>query len=59
MNLRVSGRRAGSRVDVVTAKVAAPFQCVLDGQIRKILTAEGNNLALRDVPGQLVLTGRG
>lgn len=57
MHLRVALRRARGRVDVVTAEVAAVLQGLGDGQVGKVLAAEGDDLALSDEAGELVLAG--
>lgn len=57
MHLRVALGRARGRVDVVTAEVAAVLQSLGDGQVGKVLAAEGDDLALGDEAGKLVLAG--
>lgn len=50
---------AGGRVDVVASKVAAEVEGIFDGEIRKVLIAECDDLALGDEEGELVLAGGG
>lgn len=57
VNLGMSGRRATGRVDVVTAKVATKFEGLFDGQVGKVLGAEGDDLALGHEARELVLAG--
>lgn len=59
VDLRVAGGRAGCGVDVVAAKVAAELEGVGDGEVGKVLLAEGDDLALGDEAGELVLAGVG
>lgn len=54
----VLGRTRG-RVDVVAAKVGAVVEGLVDGQVGKVLVAEGDDLALGDEAGELVLAGVG
>lgn len=49
--------RPGRRVDVVPAKVAAELEGPFDGQVGKVLVAEGDHLALGDEQGELVFAG--
>lgn len=55
VNLGMVFGGAGRRVDVVTAKVLAILQRVLDGDIGKVLAAERHDLALRNEACELVL----
>ena len=59
VNLGVSLRRARGRVDVVAAEVGAVVEGLLDGQVGKVLVPEGDDLALGDEAGELVLAGVG
>ena len=55
--LRVSLGRSRCRVDVMTAKVATVLEGISNGEVGKILAAEGDNLALGDEAGELILAG--
>lgn len=55
VDFRVSLRGARSRVDVVAAKVLAVLEGVGDGQVGKVLAAEGHDLALSNEASELVL----
>lgn len=57
VDLRVVRGRARGRVDVVPAKVAAVLEGLVDGQVGKVLVPEGDDLALGDEAGELVLAG--
>lgn len=59
VNLGVSLWRARGGVDMVTAKVASKLESLGDGKVGKVLVSEGHDLALGDVPGELVLAGFG
>lgn len=51
--------RAGGWVDVVAAEVFTVLECLVDGEISEILVAEGNDFALGDETGKLVLASVG
>lgn len=57
VNLGIPFGGSRGRVDVVAAKVLAKLEGVGDGEVGKVLLAEGDNLALGDVAGELVLAG--
>lgn len=59
VNLGMALGSARRGVDVLAAKVRAVLQRVGDRQVRKVLVAEGNDLALGHVQRQLVLAGVG
>lgn len=59
VNLRVAGGGAGCGVDVVAAEVAAEVEGLADGQVGEVLLAEGDDLALGDEAGELVLASLG
>lgn len=42
-------------MDVVSAKIAAPFQGLVDWEVCQILVTESHDLALGDVQRQLIL----
>jgi hypothetical protein len=48
---------AGCWVDVVSAKVATKSDCLLHGDIGKVLVAEDEDFALGSEEGELVLAG--
>lgn len=55
VDLRVALGGARGRVDVVAAKVLGVLEGVGDGEVGKVLVAEGDDLAGGDVVGELVL----
>lgn len=57
VDLRVRLRGAGRWVDVMTSKVATVGEGILDGQVGKVLASEGNDPALGDEAGELILAG--
>lgn len=59
MNLGVASRGARGRVNVVSAKVATELESLVDGQVGKVLVAEGNDLALSNESSELVLASVG
>jgi hypothetical protein len=46
-------------MNMVTTKVASKLESFGDGKVGEILVSEGNDLALSDVTGELVLAGFG
>ena len=57
VDLGVSLRGARCRVNVVTPKVAAILEGLGDGQVREVLAAECDHLALGYEQGELILAG--
>lgn len=55
LDFGVAGWRARGRMDVVATKVGAVLESFGDGEVGKVLVPEGNDLALRNVEGELVL----
>ncbi len=55
VNLGVTLWGTGGLVDVMTAKVATEFESLIDGEVRKVLVAECNDLPLGNEQGELVL----
>jgi hypothetical protein len=59
VDLRVSLGSTAGRVDVVAAEIAPEIKRFLYGQVGKVLVSEGNDFALSDKQGELVLAGCG
>jgi hypothetical protein len=57
MDFWVSLGRPGGRMDVMTAKVATVLEGVSNGEVSKVLAAEGDDLALGDEAGELIFAG--
>lgn len=59
VNLGIVLGRARGWVDVVSSKVAAKLERIGDGEISKVLAAEGDDLSLGNVVSELILAGIG
>lgn len=55
--LGVSLWGTASRVNVMTAEIAPEIQSFLDGQVSKVLVSEGDDFALGNEQGELILAG--